>query len=108
MILGAWDAASDNVGVASYTVATGATLTGTTARLSFTVSSLSPTTSYTFSVTARDAAGNVSPASNTVTVTTQAADGLPPDPGAVAPATDQTVATDMARSADWRSVAECS
>ncbi|MFF1676344.1 fibronectin type III domain-containing protein [Streptomyces sp. NPDC058256] len=67
-----WGASSDNVGVTGYNVYSGAnqvlTVSGTTA----TVSGLSPSTAYTFTVRARDAAGNVSAASNSLAVTTNA------------------------------------
>lgn len=67
-----WGASSDNVGVTGYNVYSGAnqvlTVSGTTA----TVSGLSPSTAYTFTVRARDAAGNVSAASNSLSVTTNA------------------------------------
>ncbi|MFB7455614.1 carbohydrate binding domain-containing protein [Streptomyces sp. NPDC056188] len=70
-----WNAATDNVGVTAYDVYSGAgqvlSVSGTTA----TVNGLSPSTSYTFTVKARDAAGNVSGASNAVTVTTDAGSG---------------------------------
>ncbi|WP_025848198.1 fibronectin type III domain-containing protein [Paenibacillus ehimensis] len=69
-----WNAATDNVGVTGYTVAYGssqANVTGT----STIVEGLKPNTSYTFSVTAKDAAGNVSAASNPVTVKTDEASG---------------------------------
>jgi chitodextrinase len=68
-----WTASTDNVGVTAYQVrqagAVVATATGTTA----TVGGLSPSTAYSFTVTAQDAAGNTSAASNTVSVTTDAA-----------------------------------
>ncbi|MFD9329783.1 fibronectin type III domain-containing protein [Streptomyces sp. NPDC060065] len=70
-----WGASSDNVGVTGYNVYSGAnqvlTVSGTTA----TVSGLSPSTAYTFTVRARDAAGNVSAASNSLSVTTNAGSG---------------------------------
>ncbi|HEY0687289.1 MAG TPA: glycosyl hydrolase family 18 protein [Steroidobacter sp.] len=66
----AWNASSDNVGVARYEIVQNATtLTGSTAT-TFTSSGLSPSTTYTYSVRARDAAGNLSSASNQVTATT--------------------------------------
>ncbi|WP_130347558.1 fibronectin type III domain-containing protein, partial [Herbihabitans rhizosphaerae] len=71
----AWDASTDNLGVTGYDVYNGATLatsvTGTTA----TVSGLTPDTSYTFTVKAKDAKNNVSPASNAVTAKTQPGGG---------------------------------
>jgi chitodextrinase len=70
-----WGASSDNVGVTGYDViqngATVATVTGT----STTRTGLSPSTAYTFQVKARDAAGNLSAGSNTVSVTTSAGSG---------------------------------
>lgn len=66
----AWTAASDNVAVTGYDVLRdgGATtsVTGTAA----TVGGLSPNTQYRFTVRAKDAAGNISPASAAVTATT--------------------------------------
>lgn len=64
-----WGASTDNVGVTGYTVYYGTSsvnVTGTTA----TISGLSPNTSYTFTVKARDAAGNLSAASNALQVST--------------------------------------
>ncbi|REK77831.1 hypothetical protein DX130_03885 [Paenibacillus paeoniae] len=64
-----WGASTDNVGVTGYTVYYGSSsvnVTGTTA----TISGLSPNTSYTFTVKARDAAGNLSAASNTLQAST--------------------------------------
>lgn len=57
-----WDAATDNVGVTQYTVYQDGALLGTTDATTLAVSGLSQGTSYRFSVTARDAAGNVSSA----------------------------------------------
>jgi len=71
----AWGAAADNVGVTAYDVlrATGggpATVVGTTGGTSLAVTGLAANTTYTFTVRARDAAGNTSPASAGRTVTT--------------------------------------
>jgi galactitol-specific phosphotransferase system IIB component len=65
-----WNAATDNTGVTAYDVYSGANQVLSVSGTSATVSGLSPATSYTFTVKARDAAGNVSAASNAVTVTT--------------------------------------
>ncbi|MFD9700580.1 cellulase family glycosylhydrolase [Lentzea sp. NPDC059081] len=67
----AWDASTDNVGVTGYVLSNGQTATGTT----HTVTGLTPDTSYTFTVQARDAAGNLSGASNAITVRTLAGSG---------------------------------
>jgi len=66
----AWTAATDNVGVTGYDVYQGATKVSTVTGTSATVGGLAGSTSYTFTVKARDAAGNVSPASAAVTATT--------------------------------------
>lgn len=68
-----WTAATDNVGVSGYDIYSGSTLLGSTATTSYTVSGLSASTTYSFTVKAKDAAGNVSAASNTVSVTTTVA-----------------------------------
>ncbi|CAL2092319.1 conserved protein of unknown function precursor containing a T9SS type A C-terminal secretion signal [Tenacibaculum sp. 190524A02b] len=65
-----WGASTDNVGVASYEVFRGATSIGTSTTTSFQVNGLTSGTSYTFTVKAKDAAGNESAASNEVSVTT--------------------------------------
>ncbi|MFG3343991.1 carbohydrate binding domain-containing protein [Streptomyces sp. NPDC048018] len=70
-----WGAASDNVKVTGYDVYQGATKVSTVTGTSATVGGLAASTAYTFTVKARDAAGNVSPASNAVTVTTEAGGG---------------------------------
>jgi chitodextrinase len=73
----AWGTSTDNVGVTGYDVlrapgASGGTFSqvGTASGTSFTNSGLSANTTYRYQVRARDAAGNTSPVSNTVTVTT--------------------------------------
>ncbi|WP_426278226.1 reprolysin-like metallopeptidase [Chryseobacterium sp. S-02] len=67
-----WSGATDNVAVTGYDVYQGSLLIGSTASTSYTVTSLSPSTTYSFTVKAKDAAGNVSVSSNTVSVTTLA------------------------------------
>ncbi|MET9449054.1 carbohydrate binding domain-containing protein [Streptomyces cinerochromogenes] len=70
-----WNAATDDVGVTAYDIYSGADRLLSVSGTSATVSGLSPSTSYTFTVKARDAAGNTSPASDPVTVTTDAGSG---------------------------------
>ncbi|MFI5764208.1 carbohydrate binding domain-containing protein [Streptomyces sp. NPDC051563] len=65
-----WTASTDNVGVSGYDVYQGATKVATSATTGATVSGLTPSSAYAFTVRARDAAGNTSAASNTVNVTT--------------------------------------
>lgn len=68
-----WSASTDNVGVTGYQIRQGTNIVGTTTGTSFTVTGLTASTVYSFTVTAQDAAGNTSAASNTATVTTDAA-----------------------------------
>jgi endonuclease I/chitodextrinase len=70
-----WSASTDNVAVTGYDVYRGATLLGTVATTSYNVTGLSASTAYTFSIKAKDAAGNISLASNTLNVTTTANNG---------------------------------
>lgn len=65
-----WSASTDNVGVASYQVLSGATVVQTVTGTAATVTGLSASTSYSFTVKAKDAAGNTSAASNAVSATT--------------------------------------
>jgi chitodextrinase len=68
-----WTGATDNVGVTGYNVYRGTTLLGTTTTATtYAVTGLTASTAYTFYVQAKDAAGNISVASNTVSVTTSA------------------------------------
>ncbi|MEI7486584.1 MAG: reprolysin-like metallopeptidase, partial [Chryseobacterium sp.] len=67
-----WSGATDAVGVTGYDVYQGASLIGSTASTTYTATSLTPSTTYSFSVKAKDAAGNISVASNSVSVTTLA------------------------------------
>ncbi|CAH8711942.1 lytic polysaccharide monooxygenase [Paenibacillus thiaminolyticus] len=73
-----WNASTDNVGVAGYRIYNGTALAGTTSGLNYTVSGLQPETSYTFTVVAFDAAGNVSLPSSALNVTTAPAPAATP------------------------------
>jgi mannan endo-1,4-beta-mannosidase len=77
-----WAASTDNVGVTGYEVfrapgASGGSFAsvGTSAGTTFTNSGLTAATTYRYQVRARDAAGNVSAASGSVSVTTQPGGG---------------------------------
>ncbi|SEW46093.1 Por secretion system C-terminal sorting domain-containing protein [Chitinophaga sp. YR573] len=70
----AWDASSDNIGVAGYQVFNAAnTLLGTASTTSTTLQGLTANTSYTLVVKAYDAAGNFSAGSSAITVETDTA-----------------------------------
>ncbi|WP_204046486.1 fibronectin type III domain-containing protein, partial [Acrocarpospora phusangensis] len=73
-----WTASTDDVGVVGYDIlrAPGASggafaQAGTSTTTSFTDTGLTANTTYRYQVRARDAAGNISPVSNTVQITTQ-------------------------------------
>jgi chitodextrinase len=72
-----WTASSDNVGVTGYDIYNGTSLAGTVtgATYTFTATGLQPATAYTFTVKAKDAAGNVSAASNAVSASTNPTTG---------------------------------
>jgi chitinase len=70
-----WDASTDNVGVAQYDVLQNGVSIGGGSLTNLTVTGLTPATSFTFRVRARDAAGNISPLSNQITATTQPGGG---------------------------------
>lgn len=74
-----WTASTDNVGVAGYQVIRNgsdvAQVSGNT--LTFDDTTVNPSTSYTYTIKAFDAAGNISPASNSITVGTPAAPSTP-------------------------------
>ena len=77
-----WGASTDNVGVTGYIIYSGTTQVGsTTNETSYTVTGLSPDTAYSFTVKAVDAKNNISPVSNTVSVTTYKA--AAPIPGQI-------------------------
>ena len=70
-----WNASTDNVGVASYTVFRNSSPIGTSTTTSFTDTGVSPSTTYSYAVSAKDAAGNTSAWSVPVSVTTPATAG---------------------------------
>ncbi|PBC71795.1 fibronectin type III domain protein [Streptomyces sp. TLI_235] len=70
-----WNASTDNVGVTGYDVYSGSSVVASSTGTSATVTGLAASTAYTFTVKARDAAGNTSAASNSLAVTTNAGGG---------------------------------
>jgi chitodextrinase len=71
-----WTASTDNVGVVGYNVYRNGALVGTTTTNSYQDTGLTASTSYSYTVAAYDAAGNISALSNQATVTI--ADTTPP------------------------------
>ena len=67
----AWTASTDNIGVTGYDVYRNSTKVATVATTSFGDTGLLASATYSYFVKARDAAGNVSAASNTASATTQ-------------------------------------
>jgi len=66
-----WTASTDNVAVTGYDVYQDGSKIDSTTSTSYSVSGLTASTTYEFYVKAKDAAGNASGASNTVSVTTE-------------------------------------
>lgn len=68
-----WTASTDNIGVTGYNVYQGTTLKTTVSTTSASITGLTASTAYSFSVKAKDAAGNISASSTTVNITTTSA-----------------------------------
>lgn len=73
-----WTASTDNVGVTGYKIYRGGVVVGTSTITSFTNANLTPSTTYTYTVSAYDAAGNNSTSSASVSATTKFVDTIPP------------------------------
>jgi hypothetical protein len=86
-----WTASSDDQGVAGYRVFRAGVQVGEVAGTAFSDTTVAASTTYTYTVKAFDAAGNVSEPSNPVTVTTPAGDTTPPTVAMTAPAAGATV-----------------
>ncbi len=67
-----WTASTDNVGVTGYNIYRAGTKVGSAAGASYQDTGLAPSTAYTYTVAAYDAAGNVSGQSSSVSATTSA------------------------------------
>ena len=85
-----WSASTDNVAVTGYKVFRGGIQITTTSETSYTDSSLSPGTSYNYTVSSYDAAGNNSNQSASVSATTQSPPPTPPPPPPPPPAPTPT------------------
>ncbi|RBQ18242.1 chitinase [Spongiactinospora rosea] len=88
----AWDASTDNVGVTGYDVYRGTQRVGTANGTTYTDTGLTASTSYTYTVRAKDQAGNTSEPSAPVTASTSGGTGTPGQPGAAtATSTDNSI-----------------
>lgn len=93
-----WTASTDDVAVTGYDVYRGGALVGSVTGTSFTNTGLSPLTSYSYTVVARDGAGHSSAASAAASVTTT----VPPDTTAPsAPVLSRTGVTGTTVSLSW-------
>lgn len=72
-----WSASTDNVRVSHYNIYQNKQLIGTSNTTNYTVSNLSPDTTYSFTVEAVDTSGNRSTSSDVLTIRTQAGSQLP-------------------------------
>jgi aryl-phospho-beta-D-glucosidase BglC (GH1 family)/chitodextrinase len=70
-----WTASTDNVGVSNYQIFRNGAIVSSATGTTFTDTGLSPATTYSYTVRARDAAGNTSAASTAVSATTQPGSG---------------------------------
>lgn len=92
-----WNASTDNFAVAGYKIyrCTGSSCTpiqiASTTKTAFTDTNLSPATTYTYTVSAYDAAGNNSAQSAALNVTTLFVDTTPPTATVTSPANNATV-----------------
>ena len=86
-----WAPSTDNVGVAGYHIYRGSALAATSAVTSYTDTALTPSTTYSYTVTAYDAAGNVSAATAPVSGTTASTNIAAPAVSVNSPADNQTI-----------------
>ncbi len=92
----AWNAASDNIGVAGYRVYRNGTNIATAGTPSYADASVAPSSQYSYTVTAYDAAGNESPQSAPpVLATTPSSDPTPPTVSFTNPSNNSSVANSV-------------
>jgi RHS repeat-associated protein len=100
-----WNASTDNVKVTSYDIYNGSTKVGsTTTGTTYTVTGLLPSTSYSLTVKARDAAGNTSASSNTLTVTTSVDTTAPSAPTSLTTSTKSCTSVSLSWAASTDNV----
>ncbi len=97
----AWTAATDNVGVTGYDVYRGTTKVGTATTPTYTDTGLTAATAYSYTVRAKDAAGNTSAASTALSVTTASAGGGDTTPPSVPGGLTSTGKTTTSVSLKW-------
>jgi peptidoglycan hydrolase-like protein with peptidoglycan-binding domain len=73
-----WTASTDNIGVTGYKVFASGTQVATTTTTTYSHTNLSPFTTYSYTISAYDAAGKTSALSSPISVTTQAQTTSPP------------------------------
>jgi chitodextrinase len=86
-----WSASTDNVGVTGYRVYRNGTQIGTTVATSYSDSGLTSSTTYSYTVAAQDATGNISAQSSPALGTTPAVDTTPPTVSFTNPANNATI-----------------
>jgi hypothetical protein len=91
-----WNPSSDNVGVTGYVVRRNGTQVGSPSTTSFADAGLTGNTTFTYTVAARDAAGNVSSNSTSISATTLTPPPPPPVPGPLANTALGNLANSMA------------
>jgi chitodextrinase len=100
-----WTAATDNVAVTGYDVYQNGVFRASTASTSYAASGLTSGTAYSFYVQAKDAAGNISASSNTVTVTTLTPDTTAPTAATLSASGTTSSATNLSWSGATDNVA---
>lgn len=103
-----WTASTDDVGVTGYEVLRNGSVVATASGTTYAASGLSPSTTYSFTVRALDAASNRSSSSTPVSVTTSAAGGdttAPSTPSGLTASGTTSSATTLAWSASTDDVA---
>ncbi|WP_291132499.1 reprolysin-like metallopeptidase [Flavobacterium sp. UBA7682] len=100
-----WSGATDNIGVSGYDVYQNGAFRASTTGTTFVANGLTAGTTYSFYVIAKDAAGNVSPASNTVNVTTLTPDTTAPTAPTVSASGTTSSSTNLAWSGATDNVA---
>jgi chitodextrinase len=86
-----WSASTDNAGVAGYKIYRGGIQIGTSGVAAYTDTGLTASTTYTYAVSAYDAAGNSSAQTTPVSATTGTPDTQAPTVSIASPANNQTV-----------------